>query len=119
MSKQAKIVQRLLLVLRQRLQEIDAWQVPRPEAAAFTSSLPFCVDTMSLEQWLRYVFMARMQALLDAQVALPVSCALTEQVEMQMQHKNKARVMEVTQALDAFLTANTVPAARLLKEQAN
>ena len=70
-------------VLRQHLQQLEAemraaslWgsQPPSPEALA--STLPFMYDPLKVEQWLQWVFVPRMHALLDAQAALPTSCSV-------------------------------------------
>lgn len=116
MSAQTLILNRLLSLLKQRLINLQLWNQPQPSAEAFASSAPFCVDTMSLEQWLRYVFLPRMQALLDAQASLPTSCAITEQVEVLLQHPKKQQVMEITLALDNYLTKRQPPPAALLKQ---
>jgi len=116
MTHTSKLLSRLLHLLESRLKQIDAWQVIQPEASAFNSHSPFCVDTMSLEQWLRYLFIPRMRALIDAGKGLPTSCAITEQVEMVLTNKEKARVMEVTLAIDQLLTEQKIPTASLLKQ---
>lgn len=116
MTSRAKLLTRLLHLLEERLKQVGAWQVIQPEAAAFNSLTPFCVDTMSLEQWLRYVFLPRMQALIDAGKSLPTSCAITEQVEMEFTECEKARVMEVTLAIDQLLTEQKIPPLSLLKQ---
>ncbi|SFX18093.1 YqcC family protein [Marinospirillum alkaliphilum] len=113
---QARILQRLLALLEMRLQQVDEWQVPLPEATAFESIEPFCVDRMSLQQWLRYLFIPRLRAMLDANAPLPGSCAITPQVEMVLHNNKKARITEVTLAIDLLLTENRMPPAKLLKQ---
>lgn len=110
------LVQRLLKLLQQRLEQQGFWQtalLPSPEA--FESSEPFCVDQMTMPQWLRYVFVPRMQAILDQQAPLPASCEITAQCEMQMQGEGLAAVLEVTQALDQLLTHQKTPSLALMK----
>ena len=114
-APQRKLLGKLLQLLELRMQQADLWQVSRPEARAFESQEPFCVDTMSLEQWLRYVFIPRMQALLDAVAPLPSACALTPQVEMQLDSRSQALVSEVTLAIDLLLTKGKVPSCHLLQ----
>jgi len=116
MTNTSKLLSKLLHLLEDRLKQTGAWQVAQPDAAAFNSSAPFCVDTMSLEQWLRYLFIPRMRALVDADKGLPPDCAITEQIEMVFTCKEKARVMEVTLAIDKLLTERKVPPASLLKQ---
>lgn len=98
------------------MQKTDLWQVAHPEPEALESQEPFCVDTLSMEQWLKFVFIPRMQALLDAGAPLPEACALTPQVEMQLPSQSQAAVSEVTQAIDDLLTEGKTPPASLLKQ---
>ena len=47
------------------------WASERPNASAFQSTQPFCFDTMSFAQWLQFVFMQRLLALVQQQQPLP------------------------------------------------
>lgn len=67
--------------LEVRLDAAGLWQLDTPEAPAFASQEPFCIDTMSLPQWMRFVFIARLQALVDARAALPAKCDVTPALE--------------------------------------
>lgn len=71
-----------LQAIAQVLQEAGLWQSVAPEQAAFASHEPFCVDTMMPLEWLQWVFLPRMQALLDAGAPLPVKLALAPYYEM-------------------------------------
>lgn len=75
-------VQQHLLEIEQAMKSAGLWQAMPPEAAAFNSTEPFSVDTMQAEQWLQWVFLPRMQALLAQQGALPTRFALTPYFEM-------------------------------------
>lgn len=112
----AQLLKKLLVLLEQRLLQTGHWQVQPPPAEAFNSPEPFCVDSMNLQQWLRYVFIPRLQAMIDANAPLPDSCAITAQVEMALNCNKKARVMEVTLAIDLLLTEKQLPPISLLKE---
>lgn len=116
MNKTAQILTKLLNLLEERLKQTNFWQVAHPEVTAFNSTTPFCMDTMHLAQWLRYVFLPRMRALIDAGKNLPSHCAITEQLEMVFTSNEKIRIMEVTLAIDQLLTEKKTPPARLLKQ---
>ncbi|MBE0508815.1 MAG: YqcC family protein, partial [Marinospirillum sp.] len=111
----AQLLKKLLVLLEQRLLQTGHWQVEAPPPEAFNSPEPFCVDSMSLQQWLRYVFIPRLQAIIDANASLPDSCAITAQIEMALNCNKKARVMEVTLAIDLLLTEKQLPPLRMLK----
>lgn len=90
---------RALRELETTLIAADLWDEPLPAPAAFDSQEPFCVDTMSLPQWLRYVFIARLQALIDAKAGLPATCAVAPAMEVWLKDVPSARREPVVRAL--------------------
>ncbi|MDH4572608.1 YqcC family protein [Salinicola acroporae] len=68
--------------LEATLMDVGLWEASQPQPSAFESQQPFCVDTMSMPQWLRYVFIARLQALVDARATLPATCAVAPAMEV-------------------------------------
>ncbi len=74
--------------IRQQLWDIEAclkqlhcWQQMPPSPLALQSPLPFMLDTLSLPQWLQFILLPRMHALLDAEAALPQQLALAPYAE--------------------------------------
>ena len=64
-------IQQLLNALEAELKQQQLWSTSPPDTQALASTLPFCVDTLPLEQWLQFIFLPRMQALVDARLSLP------------------------------------------------
>lgn len=64
-------IQQLLSALEAELKQQQLWSALPPDAAALESTLPFCCDTLPLQQWLQFIFLPRMQALVDAGANLP------------------------------------------------
>ncbi|WP_250885746.1 YqcC family protein [Shewanella jiangmenensis] len=71
----------LLVQLELSLKHHGLWQSAAPSAAALASSAPFCCDTLSFEQWLQFIFIPRVNALLDAGHTLPRPMALLPMAE--------------------------------------
>ncbi|MFB9887510.1 YqcC family protein [Balneatrix alpica] len=67
--------------LQQALQHANLWSAEPPSEEAMNSQAPFCCDLMSLEQWLQWIFIPRMQAILDAHAKLPANCAIQPMAE--------------------------------------
>ncbi|WP_430456378.1 YqcC family protein [Rheinheimera sp.] len=63
--------QAILQAIEAELRRLQLWTELPPSAAALASQAPFCCDTMPLQQWLQYVLLPRMQALIDARLPLP------------------------------------------------
>ncbi|MGB2023814.1 MAG: YqcC family protein [Litorivicinaceae bacterium] len=64
------------------LRELGLWSDARPKAEHLASTMPFCYDTLELEQWLQFIFLGRMREVLEQGDALPESCAISPYVEM-------------------------------------
>ena len=69
--------------LRQQLQQLESalreaalWGAQPPSQQAMASAMPFMYDTLQIEEWLQWVFVPRLHALLDAQAPLPSSCSV-------------------------------------------
>ena len=88
--------------LEASMKAADMWRVPRPAAQAFESREPFCIDTMELTQWLRYVFIPRLDALIDAKAPLPAQCdvAPAAQVYLKQIHAKPSQFLLVVKAIE-------------------
>ncbi|MHB0774490.1 YqcC family protein [Halomonas sp. WWR20] len=85
--------------LEATLKSADLWRFPSPTAAAFDSREPFCVDTMELPQWLRYVFIPRLEALIDANAPLPAKCDVAPAAEAWLQGASPSARVTVVSAI--------------------
>jgi uncharacterized protein YqcC (DUF446 family) len=86
------------------LRAAGLWDGAPPDPAAFESVEPFCLDTLSLPQWLQWVFIPRMRALIDAQAALPARCgtaAIAEMYFMGSEGDAVLRLIAVLREIDA------------------
>jgi Uncharacterized protein conserved in bacteria len=66
----------LLLAIEQEMRRIGLWEEVAPPAAALASTAPFCYDTLQFQQWLQWLFLARMRALVQSAAPLPAACAI-------------------------------------------
>lgn len=62
-----------LLLIERELRIQGWWDSVPPSPEALASELPFCVDTLSFEQWLQWIFLPRMTFMLEAGMALPTA----------------------------------------------
>lgn len=97
--------------VRQQLQAIETllrrhghWQSSAPERAAFESSQPFCMDTMAPFEWLQWVLIPRMHALLEGGLPLPQAFAVGPYYEMALDaaHPQRDALLEELTRLDAL-----------------
>lgn len=96
---------RLLGAIQLELRRLDCWAAMPPPVERFASTLPFCVDTLSIEQWLQFVFLPRMQALLDGGHELPRGAGLTAYAEVCYRDRLSERrdLLALLKAMDALL----------------
>ncbi|MDU8923986.1 YqcC family protein [Pasteurellaceae bacterium LIM206] len=63
------------------MNELDLWQTVPPAAEAFQSTEPFAIDTMTAAQWLQWIFIPRMHALIESNGELPSQIAISPYIE--------------------------------------
>ncbi len=80
-QKSAEIID-ALNQLEVGLRDLGLWSDERPPGEALASTLPFCYDTLELEQWLQFVFLGRMREILEQDDHLPDSCAIYPYIEV-------------------------------------
>jgi uncharacterized protein YqcC (DUF446 family) len=61
----------VLLEVEAALRTGGTWEATEPPTEALSSATPFCIDTLSFEQWLQWVFLPRMQHILEPCRPLP------------------------------------------------
>ncbi|TMO55593.1 hypothetical protein CWC18_20095 [Pseudoalteromonas aurantia] len=81
MSKNTQ-VNELLRRLTRVLIDAQLWQLTPIEPKKLLSSEPFCCDTLQFEQWLQFVFIPKLQQLLDARSPLPTKVSIAPMAEV-------------------------------------
>ena len=96
----------LLTALETELKQLGLWSVLPPDAQALASRLPFCIDTLHFEQWLQFIFIPKMQLLLDTAAPLPAKIALLPLAEQVFNESDArfSRLLGIISALDSRLT---------------
>ncbi|MCH8536168.1 MAG: YqcC family protein [Alkalimonas sp.] len=76
------------------LKALGMWSTEPPSAEAMASTAPFCCDTMAFEQWLQFVLIPRMQALLDGGHPLPADVSILPMAEYALaNHPEDVRIL--------------------------
>ncbi len=74
-------VAEVLIDIESELRQLGLWDRQVPSNSALASSEPFCVDTLTLPQWLQFVFLPTLYRLLEAQEPLPARCGIAPMAE--------------------------------------
>lgn len=108
MSDTAHTLRQLLQQLEAEMRTASLWSAVPPSEQAMASTMPFMYDTLHIEEWLQWVFVPRLHALLDADAALPSSCSVQPLAEHEWTHRmpqgQHATVLELLAQIDATLT---------------
>ena len=70
-----------LIDIEAQLRQLSLWERVPPSSKALASVEPFCVDALSLPQWLQFVFLPTVYQMLEEDAALPERCAITPMAE--------------------------------------
>ncbi len=74
-------VAEILIDIEAQLRQLSLWDRVPPSSRALASTEPFCIDTLSLPQWLQFVFLPTVYQMLEEDAALPERCAITPMAE--------------------------------------
>lgn len=90
--------------LEKAMRDIGCWQGMPVEPSALMSEQPFCVDTLSFEQWLQFLLIPRLMALIDGQLPLPTSSGILEMATLYYKNRSDAdTVLSTIQEIDMAL----------------
>ena len=74
-------VAEVLIDIEAQLRQLGLWDKIPPSTEALASTQPFCVDTLSLPQWLQFVFLPTVYQMLEEEQALPERCGIAPMAE--------------------------------------
>ncbi|MDP8078731.1 YqcC family protein [Phocoenobacter skyensis] len=96
--------------IRQHLHELQRvmeshqlWESTAPSPEALNNDQPFCIGTLCATQWLQWIFIPRMEALIEANAALPTQFSITPYLEEAL--KNKAYLSALCHPIRQIETA--------------
>lgn len=95
-----------LLQLQTELQAQKLWSTTAPDPKALESTMPFMYDTLQLHEWLQWVFIPRLQALIDAKGALPHQSHIHALADHEWEKRSdfdKTQLLRLINRIDATL----------------
>jgi len=98
----------LLKAIEQELRQRQHWATQRPDDARLHSTLPFSCDSLSLEEWLQFVFIPKMQQMLDNGVPLPSGAGLAPYAEVVFRERlsEMASLLSLLREVDRVLVGD-------------
>ncbi|MGM0449994.1 MAG: YqcC family protein [Pseudomonadota bacterium] len=91
----------------QALSELDLRSVTPPPPEAFASVQPFCVDTMTFPEWIQFVFLPKIEGMLEAGESMPPWCDVAPMAEEYFRNleQDGEVLIEALRRLDERVTA--------------
>ena len=74
-------ISEVLFELEAEMRVLGWWEEEMPPASALASQQPFCVDQLTFEQWLQWIFIPRMMQLYAEGLPFPGNCAVAPMAE--------------------------------------
>ena len=101
-------VAELLIDIEGELRKLGQWDRISPSEKALASDQPFCVDTLTLPQWLQFIFLPTLYRMLQDKQELPGRCGVTPMAQEYFKGSKlctDALILALKQ-LDALLTGS-------------
>lgn len=86
-----------------QMQHDQLWSTQEPDASAFNSTQPFCLDTLTFEQWLQFVMVPTFLGMIQKQQALPKQCDIEPMAQQTWQQRYLA-VQACIKAIDDVIS---------------
>ena len=98
---------KLSLYLEQLRDELIAetlWLEDELDENKYKSTAPFCCDTMEFHEWLQFVFLPKMQYMIDNNLELPSSRAIAPmgEVEYRTELKERENLIKILNKIDSL-----------------
>lgn len=100
-------VRQLLQAIEDALRAQNDWSSIRPRPEQLASDQPFCVDTLSFPEWLQFLLLPRLWALVEGHHDLPAVSGIAPMAELYFAGKAGAdRLVDLLRTLDQVLAGN-------------
>ena len=74
-------VAEVLIDIEAQLRQLGQWDKIPPTTEALATREPFCVDTLTLPQWLQFIFLPTLYEMLEENHPLPQGCGIAPMAE--------------------------------------
>jgi uncharacterized protein YqcC (DUF446 family) len=102
-------VAEVLIDIEAQLRQLGLWDKIPPSTEALASDQPFCVDTLTLPQWLQFVFLPTMYRMLEEEAPLPDRCGIAPMAEEFFRGSGLSyeSLIELLEDIDELLSGRT------------
>lgn len=94
----------LTLTIERAMRDGGYWHDQAPKPAAMASRTPFCADTLVFTEWLQFLFIPKMRALIERGGPLPQQSAIAVMATQKLEDRpGRAELMAQLETFDALL----------------
>ena len=95
----------LLDELEAELREQGFWNDVPPSPEALASAQPFAVDTLTLPEWLQWIYLQRLRALIEADLPLPSGAQVRPYAEeaLKFETRSTQQLLMIIDRIDGCL----------------
>lgn len=86
--------------IEEHMVELELWSESHPGDHKLQSSMPFCVDTLQLEEWIQFVFLPKMREYVEEERLPPGPAQITPMAEEV--YKNQPELKSLIELLRKF-----------------
>jgi uncharacterized protein YqcC (DUF446 family) len=96
----------VLLEVEANLRTSGKWEQEPPDSRDLSSTQPFCVDTLSFEQWLQWKFLPRMKRIIEQQKPLPAKSGIYVYAHEYLRNSDfsTSRLLKLIKRFDDLIT---------------
>lgn len=94
----------MLMDIETEMRILRWWDAVPPSPQALASDIPFGADTLEFYQWVQFVFLPRMHALVEQRLPLPTACGIAPMLE----ESSRASGRESVRLRDLFTRFDTL-----------
>ncbi|MCQ4296674.1 YqcC family protein [Pseudomonas stutzeri] len=106
MDQRLPAVAQQLLLIERELRALGLWSAEPPPEEALVSVEPFCVDTLRFEQWLQWIFLPRMKAIVESDLPLPAASDICAMAEVAYREARAVSLLEALRDFDVLIKAS-------------
>ena len=95
----------LLDELEAELREQGFWSDVPPSPEALASAQPFAVDTLTLPEWLQWIYLQRLRALIEAELPLPTGAQVKPYADeaLKFEKRSTQQLLVIIDRIDGCL----------------
>ncbi|MCW8995279.1 MAG: YqcC family protein [Psychromonas sp.] len=106
--KKRHLLLQLLNNLQGELRKQGLWQADKPSELSLNSTLPFAIDTLTFTQWLQFIFIVKINYLLEFSLPLPESISVLPMAKeyFKDQDVNSTEITAIIGRIDLLISEN-------------